>query len=574
MRRRRRRWKKRRRIQSPWDEVRHSKYRMKLGKTIRLGLAAKLAVCVIASTAAFFALFGWINLRLERKQALDLVNLSADRVSDVILLSTRYEMLRDDQEALHNIIQELGSQPGIQRIRIFNKEGRITVSTDAREVSSVVNKTNEACYTCHAQSAPLTSLNRTGRARMFWDKQGHHITAVMRPIYNAPECSNQACHVHPASQRVLGVIDADLSLDAVDAQMAQHTASLTWFLVGAILFGSGAAVLFMWVVVYRPVKELMDGTHRVAGGDLEYRLPVRSGDELGDLAESFNKMTLQVGGVQTRIEEQVRRKTAELERVHKTLLSSEKMASIGKLAATVAHEINNPLFGILTYARLVSRALLKHEIPGREELVEEVQTIERESKRCGDLVKNLLTFSRQAPSHREPNDLNTVVDRAVLLVKHKLDMQSIVLKETLAEGLPPVECDANQIQQVVLVLMVNASEAMPKGGTLEVATEFDTAAEHCAVRVKDTGSGIPPEVLPRIFDPFFTTKEDQNRTGLGLAVAHSIVEQHAGEISVRSTPGEGTEFLVTLPVAGQPLPDGRGSDSSRLQSRDRQGAVA
>jgi two-component system NtrC family sensor kinase len=272
----------------------------------------------------------------------------------------------------------------------------------------------------------------------------------MRPIYNSPECSNQGCHVHPASRQVLGVIDANLSLDAVDSQISRHTASLTWFLVGAILFGCGAAVLFMWVVVYRPVKELIDGTHRVAGGDLDYRLPVRSADELGDLAASFNKMTERVGGVQARIEEQVRRKTAELERVHKTLLSSEKMASIGKLAATVAHEINNPLFGILTYARLVSRELLKHDIPARDGLIEQVQTIERESKRCGDLVKNLLTFSRQSPSHREPNDLNTVVHRAVLLVKHKLDLQSIVLQEKLAEGLPPVECDANQIQQVAL----------------------------------------------------------------------------------------------------------------------------
>jgi two-component system NtrC family sensor kinase len=525
---------------------------MNFATTFRFGLAAKLAVCVIASTAAFFALFGWINLRLERRQALDLVAQSADNVSDVILRSTRYDMLRDDREALHNVIQELGSEPGIQRIRIFNKEGRITVSTDAREVSTVVNKTNEACYTCHAQSAPLSKLSRSNRARMFWDKQGHHVAAVMRSIDNAPECANGACHVHPASQQVLGVIDANLSLDAVDARMAQHTAALTWLLVGAIVFGCGAAVLFMWVVVYRPVKELMDGTHRVAGGDLDYRLPVHSADELGELAASFNKMTEQVGGVQARIEAEVRRKTAELERVHKTLLSSEKMASIGKLAATVAHEINNPLFGILTYARLVSRALAKQEIPGREDLIDQIQIIERESKRCGDLVKNLLTFSRQAPSHREPNDLNTVVDRAVLLVKHKLEMQNIVLQETLAEGLPPVECDANQIQQVVLVLMVNASEAMPKGGALEVATGFDAAAEHCVVRVKDTGSGIPPEVLPHVFDPFFTTKEDQNRTGLGLAVAHSIVEQHAGEISVRSTPGEGTEFLVTLPTAGQP----------------------
>jgi two-component system NtrC family sensor kinase len=225
------------------------------------------------------------------------------------------------------------------------------------------------------------------------------------------------------------------------------------------------------------------------------------------------------------------------------------MASIGKLAATVAHEINNPLFGILTYARLVLRELLKHEVPQRDEMAEQLQTIERESKRCGDLVKNLLTFSRQAPSVREPNDLNTIVHRAVLLVKHKLEMQNIAFEENLAEHLPPVLCDANQIQQVVLVLMMNASEAMAKGGQLAVSTGFDGQTEQGVVRVKDNGSGIPADVMPRIFDPFFTTKEDQNRTGLGLAVAHSIVEQHGGEITVRSEPGLGTEFQVGLPMA-------------------------
>ena len=167
-----------------------------------------------------------------------------------------------------------------------------------------------------------------------------------------------------------------------------------------VLFGSLAAVAFIWVVVYRPVKELIDGTHRVAGGDLDYRLPAGSDDELGDLARSFNRMTAEVAGVQARIEEEVRRKTAELERVHKTLLRSEKMASIGKLAATVAHEINNPLFGILTYAHLVLRGLLKHEFAERDEMADQLRTIERESKRCGELVKNLLTFSRQALSNQ------------------------------------------------------------------------------------------------------------------------------------------------------------------------------
>jgi two-component system NtrC family sensor kinase len=524
---------------------------MRVRSKIRLGLAAKLAVCVIASTAAFFSAFGYINLRMERSYSRSTISETGDHLTDVILRSTRYQMMRDDREALQNIVRDLASEPNIQRIRIFNKDGRITLSTDPKELNRVVDKTAEQCVQCHppnSQSRPLEDIDRTRRAREFYSGQ-RHLLGVMRPIYNSPDCSTAACHAHPANQRVLGVIDANLSLARMDEQLAQQQSSLTWFLVAAIVLGCAAAMVFMWVVVYRPVKELIAGTRRVAGGDLDYRLPVRSDDELGDLAASFNKMTAEVAGVQAKIEEQVRRKTAELERVHRTLLSSEKMASIGKLAATVAHEINNPLFGILTYARLVVRELLKQEIPGRDDLVEQLRTIERESKRCGDLVKNLLTFSRQAPSHREANDLNTVVHRAVLLVKHKLDMQSIELRETLAEGLPAVECDANQIQQVILVLLVNASEAMPKGGRLEIATEFDGEHEQELVRVKDTGPGIPPDVLPRILDPYFTTKEDQNRTGLGLAVAHSIVEQHAGEIAVASIVGEGTEFRMTLPAA-------------------------
>jgi two-component system NtrC family sensor kinase len=501
----------------------------------RLGLAAKLALCVIVSTAAFFALFGFLNLRVERAQMREFVAQSAGRITDLILRSTKYAMLHNDREALINTIQELGSHSTIRRIRILDQNGRITLSTDAQEIGQAADRAEKPA------------------SRDFFDPQGQHVLGVVRPIENAPECSDASCHVHQAGQRFLGAVDAHLSLAQVDRQMDAQRATLLYFLIGAIVFGSLLAVSFIWFVVYRPVKELIDGTHRVANGDLEYRLPVRSEDELGDLAHSFNRMTAEVAGVQAKIEAEVQRKTAELEQIHATLLRSEKMASIGKLAATVAHEINNPLFGILTYARLVSRELVKHELPQRDELVEQVQTIERESKRCGELVKNLLTFSRQAPSIREPNDLNTVVHRAVMLVKHKLEMQNIALTEELAQDLPPVECDANQIQQVVLVLLVNAAEAMPKGGSLLVATSFG-AAPRGQVRVRDTGGGIPTDVLPRIFDPFFTTKEDQNRTGLGLAVAHSIVEQHAGEITVRSTPGEGTEFVVELPLSsvGEP----------------------
>ena len=298
---------------------------MIFGKTIRFGLAAKLALSVIASTTAFFALFGYINLRSERRQSENLVELSADRITNVIVRSTHYEMLKNDRAALNNRIDDMGAEPGIERIRLFNQEGLITYSTDRKEIGRVVDKTAEQCNKCHAGAAPLAQLNQRERARHFTDPQGQPVLAVMRPIDNQPECWNAECHVHQASQRVLGVIDADLSLGLVEQQIRQHQANLTWFLLGAIIFGCAVAVGFMWVVVYRPVKELIDGTHRVAGGDWEYRLPVRSDDELGDLAASFNKMTAEVGGVQAKIEEQVRRKTLELEKVHKTLLRSEKM---------------------------------------------------------------------------------------------------------------------------------------------------------------------------------------------------------------------------------------------------------
>jgi two-component system NtrC family sensor kinase len=522
---------------------------MKRSRLFRMGVAAKLAICVIASTAAFFSFFGLLNLRSEQHFSQDQVEQSAHRITDLIVRSTHYEMLRNDRDALLHMIREVGSGPGIQRIRILNKDGLIIYSTDSPEMGTPVDKKAEGCIACHAQSAPLARLTRKDRTRYFTDKDGQRMLAVMQGIDNAPECSNASCHVHDTGRSVLGVIDTTLSLAAVDRQLATHRANLTWFLMGATLFGCGAAVAFVWVVVHRPVRELTTGMKRAAAGDLDYRLPAGRDDELGDLAASFNKMTAEVGGVQAKIEEQVRRKTAELERVHKTLLHSEKMASIGKLAATVAHEINNPLFGILTYARLVLRELLKHDVAHRDEMAEQLQTIERESKRCGELVKSLLTFSRQAPSIREPNDLNIVAHRAVVLVQHKLAMQNIELEERLAPDMPPVSCDANQIQQVVLVLMMNAADAMGKGGKLLVATELDADSDLGVVRVKDNGSGIPADVLPHIFDPFFTTKEDQNRTGLGLAVAHNIVEQHAGDILVDSTPGVGTEFRVALPLA-------------------------
>jgi two-component system NtrC family sensor kinase len=519
-------------------------------------LAVKLALSLVFAGALVFAGLGWWLLRAHRHHSEELLLASAERIADLIRRSTRHEMLKNDREALYHVIRDFGAEPGILRVRIISKVGDISFSTDAAEVGRKVDKNAEACFGCHSRSAPLERLDRPDRSRTFREASGRRVLATILPIHNEPDCSNAGCHAHPREQTVLGVIDAQLTLEPVDAGLDRQRKALIRFTVAGLLAISGVSILFIWAVVYRPVRELIAGTRRVAAGELTYEIPVESRDELGELAREFNQMTADLRKARQEVEEwtqtleeRVERKTRELEQAHHSLLHSEKLASVGKLAATVAHEVNNPLFGILTSARLAERALASLDVPeeARKKIADKLAVIERESQRCGELVKNLLTFSRQGPKKMEPVDLRVVIERSLALVRHQFELKNVELVVRQPETAPPLKGDMAQLQQVLLVLLVNAADAMPGGGRVEVVVESTETS--VLIRIKDNGMGIPADVLPKIFEPFFSTKEDQNRTGLGLAIAQSIVEQHQGKITVSSTERQGTEFVITLPLA-------------------------
>jgi two-component system NtrC family sensor kinase len=520
-------------------------------------LATKLTACLVGSMVLLFGLLGFLNLRLHRQSLEEMVFTSADRISDLIRRSIRYSMLRDQREEVFQIINTIGSQPGISKIRIFNKEGKITFSTDREELGHFVDKKAEACYACHSQTAPLARLDRPDRMRIYVNRSGERVLGLISPIYNEPDCSNAACHAHSkAGNQVLGVLDADLSLGPVDRSLAARQRQLALVTALSILAVSLISVVLIWMMVRKPVRALTEGTRHVAEGDLDYTIKVTSTDEIGSLAASFNRMTVQLKKAQQEIlewtrtlEERVQQKTSELERAYRHLVQAEKMVSLGKLAAVVAHEINNPLAGILTYTKLISRMADKG-FNGNQRLTEAkeyLHTIEGESRRCGSIVKNLLTFARQTPLNPQKNDLNTIVDRCLRLVGHQLELQSIDLEKELAADLPPLYCDASQVQQALLALVMNAVEAMPHGGRLRVATGRDATRACGQVIINDDGPGIPEEVLPHIFEPFFTTKEEGKGVGLGLAIAFGIVQQHGGNIEVSSTPQKGTTFTVILP---------------------------
>jgi two-component system NtrC family sensor kinase len=534
---------------------------------LRLGLtlSAKLNILLLGAMVAIFGLLGYLNVRLHRHHLEQNTLLSAERISDLIRHSTTEYMLRNDREGLYHLMRTMAAEPGIEKIRIFDQEGTITYTTDAAEQNHVVDKTAEACYACHAQSQPLARLNRPDRFRIYRNAGKARVLGIITPIENQPACSNAACHAHPAEQRILGVLDTNLSLAKTDVQVAESSRRMIVYTGCALLLIALLSWFFVWQVVGRPVKGLERGTQRLAAGDLGYQIEVQSKDELGDLATSFNDMSRRLHSEHNEnvawthtLEQRVEQKTRELKRAHEHALHTEKMASIGKMAAVLAHEINNPLSGILTYAKLLRKWIDRDAVARSEtttdagrvrhkEICESLDLIASESRRCGDLVKNLLTFSRTTPMNLQATNLNQVVDRSLRLVQHQLDLAGIQVQPQLDPDLPPVLCDAAQMEQVILALVMNALDAMPQGGNLWIATSFTHEPNSVRMVVRDDGSGIPAEILSRIFEPFLTTKETGRGVGLGLAISHSILERHNGSIEVQSEIGRGTTFTVTLP---------------------------
>jgi len=291
----------------------------------------------------------------------------------------------------------------------------------------------------------------------------------------------------------------------------------------------------------RPVQQLIEASNQVSQGNLSPEIGPISKSEIGVLQKTFKEML-------TSIQERDKRQRVESEI---KLLQSEKQASVGKLAGGVAHEINNPLTGIVTFTHMLLR---RNDIP--EEVRGDLETIAQETERVRRIVKGLLDFSRQTELDRELTDVNRLIRHTISLVENQALIKGVSLNFEPGEGLPKITLDRNQMQSVLLNIVINALDATDAGGSITVTSGIGVSTSHpgqngIEVLCTDTGCGIPPENLNRLFDPFFTTKDVGHGTGLGLSVSYGIVERHGGTIWVQSKVGKGSTFKVWLPTEEQ-----------------------
>lgn len=525
-------------------------------------LGPKLILSLTILIVAISGISGYLNFRSQKKHLVETMILGADQLSRSITGATWHAMLDDDRKAAYQIMRVIADKQGVDRIRMYNREGRMVFSTDSSEQPTVATSTSEVCASCHNKDTVRNRPTEDARVRYAKSPSGIKTINMVALIYNEPSCSNASCHAHRASTKVLGVVDVALRLDPVQKQTRAITLqTIVWTLLEV---GTGAAfvILFTKRFVATPIRELIAGTKAVSEMDLDRPINIGAAgrsQEVDELVDSFNRMrerlklaVAELNDMQATLESKVDERTQQLKAAQRKLVQSDRLATLGQLAASVAHEINNPVSGVLNLSMLLERLMASGSYPpGREpEFRKYLSLISIETARVGRIVSDLLAFSRRSKPQRAPADLNKLVRTTIGLADHKLKLISAEVVFDLQESLPLVECDASQIQQVILNLVLNGAQAMqPRGGgTLTIRTRLIPREESVELCVQDTGEGIAPENLSKIFDPFFTTKPEGKGVGLGLAVLYGIVQAHEGEVEVASQRNQGTSFTVTLPL--------------------------
>ncbi|MBI5408955.1 MAG: HAMP domain-containing protein [Nitrospirae bacterium] len=517
-------------------------------------IATKLIIAIGLLISIVSLIFWYAILQ---KQKMDVMSIAVKYGGSFVNFtkeSIHHSLLTSQRDETQRVLETLATPEGVRRVRIYDHKGKILFCSHKKSVGQIIDKATVACKGCHVDPGKSSELlQNPQRWSVYRENSGPTLLKIVGPIPNEPDCYTASCHVHSREQGILGFVEADVSLALLDEAVFKQGLALTAYVIVFVFAVSAFLGIIIYKIVSRPVSELVDGMAQVAGGNLDASVSIKSGDEMGVLAQTFNSMIRDLKAARDQrekwtqtLEAEVAKKTEEIQRTHANLMQTEKLASLGRMAAGVAHEINNPLTGVVTFAHL-----LKKRFPSDSTEAEDLNVIIEQAERCSKIIKNLLTFARATPSEKGKVSINDVLSRTIFMVQNQEKFHHIKFNINLEDYQFIILGDPSQFQQIFLNMFINAADAMNGRGNIFVSTRKTTESGKPYVEIEftDEGCGIKEEDMPKLFEPFFTTKPVGKGTGLGLSVSHGIVKHLGGHIKVKSVVGKGTTFFVRLPLA-------------------------
>nr|NQU93576.1 hypothetical protein [Bacteroidota bacterium] len=472
-------------------------------------------------------------------------------------------MLKNDKGALQSTLDIINTMSGIDEVNMYDNLNSLVYSSSSFETTGHGNPDCKSCHPDIYEMFPQKEksyriIDEVSACSMTTSGNGHRQLLIRAPIYNEKSCYLSSCHYHGETEEVLGSLIIKVPLEDLD--MAISKSSRDIFLMAAIstLLLVFVLILFTRSKIKNPLNAIITASEAVAKGDKGMRLEIKPDllDDMRMVSLAFNNMldnlnlaNMELENWSHQLEYKVQKKSEELSDIQNELIHVERIASLGKLSSAVAHEINNPLSGVLTYTKLVHRQLdkLDVEFKAKQSMLKYLTIIENETKRCGDIVKGLLDFSRKDQQDFENKHLHKILKDTYNLMAHPMKMADFNFYTDFSAQSDLIHCSENQIKQACVAILVNSYEAITQNGEILIRT-INPEPGYIKLEIIDNGVGIAREDLSHIFEPFFSAKRKTNGIGLGLAIVHGIVQSHKGKIDIASELGKGTAFSITLPL--------------------------
>jgi two-component system NtrC family sensor kinase len=529
----------------------------------RSSIYSRVVYIITISSVILFVSFGVIFRSVYEQNLNTVIRQNGNNVGSIVEGSLYHSMLENNKSTLQSTLDLINTMSGIDEVNMYNDHDSLVYSSFSSDTAA---HSNPNCMSCHdnlqtmfpRQEKSYRIIDIKSECSMNNNDNSHRHLLIRSPILNEKSCSTSSCHAHSESDKVLGSLIIKMPLEDLDKTV--ELSSSKFFILATIItvLLSFILIIFTRKKIKDPLNELIKASLAVANGNKSTRLKIRA-DELDDMrmvSQAFNDMldnlqaaTEELQNWSQQLEYKVQKKSEELGAAQNELIHIERIASLGKLSSSVAHELNNPLSGILVYTKLIHKQLSNPELDAskKDSMLRHLKLIENETKRCGEIVKGLLDFSRKEQEDFESKHLHKILSETFELMTHPIRIANINFSTDFKAKTDVIFCSPNQIKQACIALIVNASEAVLENGEIIISTS-NPDNDSIKIDISDNGIGIPEDDLPHIFEPFFSTKQDTSGIGLGLAIVHGIIKSHNGQIDVKSELGKGTTMSVILPL--------------------------